>query len=830
MTTAVRRLLNLMDKEELKELCDRLDLRVGGSKVELKQRAQGKLLRNANQDQEWAARELMRISEVSAEDWRDRLEEETGSRPGRSYDDLAEFVVRWAEGLLDDDDDDDDDDADDADGIGISPSVGKTPTPSVTLASPRRADLALIETKGARPPPLTDYQAEGVTALARLTASDPDRRGGLLCLPTGGGKTKTAVWWAMEHHIRRGARVLWLAARHELVDQAYETFVSHAPLLRDAKPHGVWIRRIVAESEHAFDGDVVVASVQTLQRRLCSATNVFGDISAIVFDEAHHAPATTYHQLLRDLRYESRVLVGLSATPTRTSESERAVLKRLFPAGVVHQATYERLMHQGYLARPIQHIVPIDGDDVLVLDPQEVDYVEMWRDLPPSALQRLASSENRMRITADYVARRRDELRPMLIFAIDQRHAKNLNAALRARGVRSEVVLDSTSNRAGLVEALRRGELDALVNVKVLTEGTDIPALNGVVITRPTMSRSLYQQMVGRGSRGPKLGGTERFFLVDFTANLSKFGDFLAYRYALDTELPRELLSPAAPATPPYAPPSSPDASREAVRQAIDAALADLRSADPGTVNLPVAGWYTFLAGDGASARVEELLVFEPDRSAVASAVKQLEDRIQHGMSVESTEAASFEIWNRELFGHAVALRKFLDLGEALRAGRRPTYVPAESVMAVAPIPEDHAVEATFTDDGPPSPTQSGLPVWLEDLLASGGLIILEWPDGMRLGVERVGPGLVGLLGRRGAPLEERDVYRVDLETHRDGDHDVWVLVARTEHPSRLLQAHQFLVKVPESETTHFTDVLLRAPGLADRVERVEIRLERRFD
>jgi hypothetical protein len=100
----------------------------------------------------------------------------------------------------------------------------------------------------------------------------------------------------------------------------------------------------------------------------------------------------------------------------------------------------------------------------------------------------------------------------------------------------------------------------------------------------------------------------------------------------------------------------------------------------------------------------------------------------------------------------------------------------------------------------------------------------------MRLGVERVGPGLVGLLGRRGAPLEERDVYRVDLETHRDGDHDVWVLVARTEHPSRLLQAHQFLVKVPESETTHFTDVLLRAPGLADRVERVEIRLERRFD
>jgi superfamily II DNA or RNA helicase len=835
MTTAVRRVLNLMTQSELKELCDRLDLRVGGSKQELKQRAQGKLLRDNDGDQDAAVRELLETSDVSVEDWRFKLEDATGSRPGRSYDDLVEFVLNWADGLLDDEDDDDDGINWHPQIVSSGPSVATSATaPWASTARPVERDvpslstaaLSLVATDGPLPPPLKNYQTQGVVALARLTAGDPERRGGLLCLPTGGGKTKTAVWWAMEHHVRRGARVLWLAARQELVDQAFETFVSHAPLVREAKPRGIRVRRIVADSEAAFDGDVVVASVQTLQKRMAEGARGLGDIAAIVFDEAHHAPAQTYHQLLRDLRYETRVLVGLSATPTRTSESERPILKRLFPAGVVHQATYESLMHQGYLAKPVQHLVTVDGDDLLVLEPDEVRHVEMWRDLPQSALKRLAASTTRLRTIADYVARRKAELRPMLIFAINQDHAKDLQRALAARNVSSACVLDATANRSELVEALRRGQLDALVNVQVLTEGTDIPALNGVVITRPTMSRSLYQQMLGRGSRGPKLGGTERFFLVDFTANLSQFGDFLAYRYALETELPRELLEPRppTPSLPVAVSPQEADASA-AVRQAIADALADLRGTDPGSANPEVAGWYTFLVGDGASARIEELLVFEPDRSAVASAVKQLADRVQQGLSSDAVEAIAFEIWNRELFARSVALRKFLTLGESMRAGRSATYVPIDTLVDGNAIPADHGVDVTFSDDESPPPKEGPLPTWLASHLEAGGLVTLDWGGNTRLGIERVGPGLVGLLGRFGAPVHERDVYRVDIEKRRDGDHDVTMLVARADHPSRLLQPHEVFVKVPESESARFTDVFLRAPGSGERVELGELRM-----
>jgi superfamily II DNA or RNA helicase len=969
MTAPVTRLLKLMKGEELRQLCRDLELSPTGNASELMKRLRSKLIRVHDGDEEDAARNLMQDSIVPVDEWRERLFKTTGQKPGRSYDALVDFVVQWAEGLLDDDDGEDFQLPSDFDPApapvpphaqrsppsGSAPGTsapttadifggiakyfdrnaglgdriktvfqfklknpdatwtidlssgngtvgrGETTAPGCTiemadadfremcagqvdantlfyrgkmeirgnilasqkldflrrvdpndirdvaqlraagwvasaLAPPghlaasdranRQPNLGIFPTDGAAPPELKDYQRQAVDALARLTPHDPARRGGILCLPTGGGKTKTAVWWAMEHVIARGGRVLWLAARQELVDQAHDTFVHHAPLAHRTRPAGLRVRRIVAGSEEAFDGDVVVASVQTLQKRVFQGSNRLGDVSAIIFDEAHHAPAPTFAELLRNLGYESRLLVGLSATPTRTAESERPALKRLFPAGVVFQVPYETLMHRGYLAHPVQHVVSVDGEDALVLDADEIAHVSMWHDLPQSALSRLASSEKRLRTVADYIARRKEELKPMLVFAINQPHARALQHALHQRNVKSACVLDGTANRAQLVDALRNRQLDALVNVQVLTEGTDIPALNGVVITRPTMSRSLYQQMVGRGSRGPKLGGTEKFFVVDFTTNLSQFGNLLAYLYALETELPREVFT--APSSPTLQPtPTSafavPSMSPE-VRAALDAALSDLRSGDPGAPDLPVAGWYTFPVGPHHAERAEEMLIFEPDRSAVASAVRQLEARNLRTMTEDQAQEVTFGVWNRELFARAVSLRKFLTLGEALRMGRPVAYVPSATLFDVAPIPDDHNVDATFSDDGPPAVHTTRLPLWLAAHFQRGGILTIDWEGETRLGIEQVGPGLVGLLGRFGTPPHARDVYRVDVETQRDGEHEVLTLVARVDASRNQAVVQELAVKVPEAESARFTDVVIRTAAGAENVVAGEVR------
>jgi hypothetical protein len=110
MTAPVRRLLKLMKRDELKELCRRLYISPAGTSPELSNRLRSKLLRDEEGDEELGARKLLKASSISVEDWRDRLHEATGQKPGRSYDDLVDFVVQWAEGLLDDELEDDDED------------------------------------------------------------------------------------------------------------------------------------------------------------------------------------------------------------------------------------------------------------------------------------------------------------------------------------------------------------------------------------------------------------------------------------------------------------------------------------------------------------------------------------------------------------------------------------------------------------------------------------------------------------------------------------------------------------------------------------------------
>ena len=120
---------------------------------------------------------------------------------------------------------------------------------------------------------------------------------------------------------------------------------------------------------------------------------------------------------------------------------------------------------------------------------------------------------------------------PVLCFACSVDHARALAVLLRRNGRSAEVVTGETrrSTRRQLIEAFRAGHVQVLCNYGVLTTGFDAPKIRAVVIARPTTSVVLYEQMIGRGVRGPNNGGTEECLVIDLEDNIKQFQGQMAY-------------------------------------------------------------------------------------------------------------------------------------------------------------------------------------------------------------------------------------------------------------------------------------------------------------
>lgn len=395
-------------------------------------------------------------------------------------------------------------------------------------------------------------------ALAKLTATyelpPVTSRGALLVLPTGAGKTYTAVKWLGDHVIPHNMRVLWLAQSFHLLDQASETFWRQAA--RISPPRQTLNMRLIS-SNPAHDkvsaieptDDVVIMTTQTAITALnvapldergqpvstrfrefleaCRGSGLF-----IVLDEAHHAPAYGCRNLLQKLReiVPNSCLLGLTATPTRTDERERGWLGKLFEQGVIYQASQTALIHQGILAQPV-YIQKSTGRQYEVDDRMYERLVREHQDVPEEIVDRLVNDSARNDYIINEYISNRPKYGKTIIFADRWFQCEYFRKRLREKGVKADVVYShvdadpgsaearnrrtSDDNRRSL-ERFRKGEFDVLINVRMLTEGTDVPNVNTVFITRQTTSAILMTQMVGRALRGPKAGGTELANIVFF--------------------------------------------------------------------------------------------------------------------------------------------------------------------------------------------------------------------------------------------------------------------------------------------------------------------------
>jgi superfamily II DNA or RNA helicase len=350
---------------------------------------------------------------------------------------------------------------------------------------------------------LRDYQQECLAAILDRYKAGARRQ--LICLPTGTGKT--VIFAQFPSFFRMKRRMLILAHRAELLNQARDKLLAANPALK--------VEVEQAGQCASQDSDVVVASVPTLGRRGTSRlTRLDPDrFSIVVIDEAHHATAETYRRIVEPLgllRSDSKkLLVGFTATPKR---SDGIGLDTVFDE-IAFSRTIAEMMHAGYLA-------PVAGFRVET----DIDLSRVRTSMGDFIVSQLSDAVNIESRNALVVKSFRELVpdRRTLVFCVDVPHALDLAEAFRHCGIKAAPVTGETpaEERGSILKAFSSGNLQVLTNCMVLTEGYDEPSVDGIILARPTKSALLYTQMIGRGTR-PHPGKAD-VTVVDVVDNSSK--------------------------------------------------------------------------------------------------------------------------------------------------------------------------------------------------------------------------------------------------------------------------------------------------------------------
>lgn len=310
----------------------------------------------------------------------------------------------------------------------------------------------------------------------------------LLVLPTGCGKTIVFAK-VTEDCVRRGDRVLILAHRGELLEQA-------ADKIRQSTGLGC----AVEKAEETCMGSwfrVVVGSVQTMMREKRLGQFPEDYFQTIIIDEAHHCISDSYQKVLN--HFSSAKILGVTATPDR---GDMRNLGSYFES-LSYEYTLPKAIKEGYLS-PIKALTIPLKIDMTGVGVQAGDFKasDISTALDPY-LQGIAQEMEK------YCKDKKT-----VVFLPLVKTSQKFRDLLNAHGFRAAEVNGDSQDRSEVLEAFDRGEYNVLCNSMLLTEGWDCPSVDCVVVLRPTKVRSLYCQMVGRGTRLSP--GKDHLLLLDF--------------------------------------------------------------------------------------------------------------------------------------------------------------------------------------------------------------------------------------------------------------------------------------------------------------------------
>ena len=333
---------------------------------------------------------------------------------------------------------------------------------------------------------LRPYQEEARQAVESQWRDGISRT--LLVLPTGCGKTIVFATITADQ-VSAGERVLILAHRGELLEQAADKLLKATGL-----------RCAVEKAEQSCRGSwfrVVVGSVQTLMREKRLGEFPADYFDTIIIDEAHHALSDSYLRILE--HFEEAKVLGVTATPDR---GDMRNLGSVFDS-LAYEYTLPKAIREGFLCPIVAQTIPLQLDlSAVSLSAGDFKASDIDTALDPY-LEQIA--DEMTKACAD---------RKTVVFLPLVKTSQKFRDILNAHGFQAAEVNGESKDRAEILADFDEGKYNVLCNSMLLTEGWDCPSVDCIVVLRPTKVRSLYSQMVGRGTRLHP--GKENLLLLDF--------------------------------------------------------------------------------------------------------------------------------------------------------------------------------------------------------------------------------------------------------------------------------------------------------------------------
>ena len=400
---------------------------------------------------------------------------------------------------------------------------------------------------------LFDFQAKAVFDTLKKIEYPFTRT--LIQMPTGTGKTRTAmdIIVRLLNHSEKPLQIIWFANKAELLDQAYDTFTH------------VWNHAGKDEIQLVkFWGDETIPKITKEKCVFFIGYQKFrsfkGELNPdyIVCDEAHQVLARTYDDTVESLvnNGNNTRMIGLTATPGRglsKVQNEKLIEKfreSLVPLEIFNEE--ERELYEGNIVQYLedQNILAKANPVKLFTDFQYDLSEEEWKHLKTlhegdhpewskNFLKELANDNIRNTSIVEELKKYAEDGKKILYFSVDQTQAKLVFVALQKIGISSAYVDESTDKkfRKQIIKKFKdTDEISVICNFNIFATGFDVPDLDVIFIGRPVNSPVLFNQMVGRGTRGTKMGAKKSSFtlvqVIDkIKSNFDDFDPYEQYRF-----------------------------------------------------------------------------------------------------------------------------------------------------------------------------------------------------------------------------------------------------------------------------------------------------------
>ncbi len=383
----------------------------------------------------------------------------------------------------------------------------------------------------------------------------------LIKMPTGTGKTKTTMH-IIAHYInfisKNEGLVVWIAHSDELLKQAYDTFMKVYAHLghKEINVYKGWV-----DFPSTFENGIFFTSIQSLLAKMKKDIYKYIDehASLIIFDEVHKAGAEKYSKCInglteREYGYHKK-FIGLTATPGRTTDYSRDNrdfrnefnrIIEIEPDKVIRISHSENesnnyrgnkevipyLQDRGILSKINKEVLDFAVDDEIKIA-IEKELKEHGEEFTDGLIEKISRNKARNKKIIEKLKQLNEQNVPTIVFACSVIHAQMISAFLKLINIENSLVYGALDKytRAKAIDDFKNGVVNIIINYDILTTGFDSTNIKCVFITRPTKSVILYSQMIGRGLRGPKMGGNKECKLLDVQENLVAYNENSAFKH-----------------------------------------------------------------------------------------------------------------------------------------------------------------------------------------------------------------------------------------------------------------------------------------------------------